>query len=386
VSVTSHRKDYLPFGKPNFTQEEIDAVTRVMQSGWIGKGNEVAMFEKELAAFLNVPHVVCVDSCTSALFLSLTASGITEGDEVIVPSLTFCSSANAAIYCGAKPVFCDVDENTLCTTAELILKKITPKTKAVILVHYGGFPIEIEGIKKVLPPHIKIIEDAAHAFGSSFTNGKKVGASGNLTCFSFYANKNISTGEGGAIALFDEKLADKIRNIRQHGISVNSWQRHTNPASKIYPEVEELGYKMNYIDLHACIGRVQLKRFSEMQKTREAVAGKYISALDKAGIKYQSLLSSANHSKHLFVVKLPLEKIKITRDELILKMREQNIGASVHYMPLHLMKYYTKENPHEKLPVCEKMFEKIITLPISASMTLQDADYVLDAFFRLTSI
>jgi dTDP-4-amino-4,6-dideoxygalactose transaminase len=162
VATSNTKKNYLPFGKPNFTQEEIDAVTRVMQSGWIGMGNEVALFEKELAEFLNVPHVVCVDSCTSALFLSLKAQGITEGDEVIVPSLTFCSSANAAIYCGATPVFCDIDENTLCTTAKLVLKKINQKTKAIVLVHYGGYPIEIEEIKKVLPPHIKIIEDAAH--------------------------------------------------------------------------------------------------------------------------------------------------------------------------------------------------------------------------------
>jgi len=383
VPTSNTRKDYLPFGKPNFSQEEIDAVTRVMQSGWIGMGNEVALFEKELAVFLNVPHVVCVDSCTSALFLSLKAQGITEGDEVIVPSLTFCSSANAAIYCGAKPVFCDIDENTLCTTAELILKKITSKTKALVLVHYGGYPIEIEEIKKALPPHIKIIEDAAHAFGSKFNNGKFVGASGNLTCFSFYANKNISTGEGGAIALFDAGLADKIRSLRQHGISVNSWQRHTNPKGKIYSEVEQLGYKMNYIDLHACIGRVQLKRFLAMQKTRQSIADKYIKAFDEAGIKYQSLLADANHSKHLFVIQLPIEKLKITRDDFIFSLREKNIGAGVHYMPLHLMDYYKKEAKQEKLVVCEKVFEKIITLPISASMTLEDADYVLKEFFQL---
>ena len=382
MSENPIRKDYLPFGKPNFTQEEIDAVTRVMQSGWIGMGNEVALFEKEIAGFLGVPHVVCVDSCTSALFLSLKAQGIKEGDEVIVPSLTFCSSANAAIYCGATPVFCDIEENSFCTTAQLILEKVTHKTTAIVLVHYGGFPIEIEEIRKVLPPHIKIIEDAAHAFGSKFSNGKYVGTSGNLTCFSFYANKNISTGEGGAIALFDVELADKIRNIRQHGISVNSWQRHTNPRSKIYQEVEELGYKMNYIDLHACIGRVQLKRFPEMQNTRILIANKYIEACDKAGIKYQSLLPNANHSKHLFVINLP-EKTKITRDDLILKLRERNIGASVHYMPLHNMNYYKHLSKEAKLPVCEKVFASILTLPISASMDLKDADYVINELLSL---
>lgn len=251
------------------------------------------------------------------------------------------------------------------------------------MVHYGGYPIEIEEIRNALPPHVKIIEDAAHAFGSKFNNGKLVGASGNLTCFSFYANKNISTGEGGAIALFDGELADKIRSLRQHGISVNSWQRHTNPKGKIYSEVEELGYKMNYIDLHACIGRVQLKRFPVIQKTREAISDKYIKAVNRSGIKYQSLLTSLNHSKHLFVVQLPIEKMKTTRDGLILFLRGKNIGASVHYMPLHLMDYYKKGNKQGKLPVCEKFFERIVTLPISESMTLEDADYVIKEFLAL---
>lgn len=194
------RNDYLPFGRPNFSEEEIEAVTKVMRSGWIGMGAETIAFEEELCTYFKVPHVITVNSCTSALFLSLLASGIGPGDEVICPSLTWCSTANVALYLGAKVIFCDVDLESACVTPEEIVKKVTPHTKAVMVVHYGGLAVDVAAIRKVLPSHVSIIEDAAHALGSRFTDESLVGSSGNLTCFSFYANKNLSTAEGGAIA------------------------------------------------------------------------------------------------------------------------------------------------------------------------------------------
>src|SRR5439155_15382523 len=184
---------YLPFGKPDFSSEEIDAVARVMRSGWIGMGPETLAFEKELAASLDVPHVVTVNSCTSALFLALLLQGVGEGDEVICPSLTWCATANAALQLGATAVFCDVDPRTLCVTPETLKAKVTERTRAVMVVHFGGFAVDVEKIRAALPDGVAIIEDAAHAFGSRFSNGKAVGASGNLTCVSFYANKNLST-------------------------------------------------------------------------------------------------------------------------------------------------------------------------------------------------
>ncbi len=373
-SEIKKREIYLPFGKPSFTEEEFEAVARVMKSGWIGMGNEVAAFEQELAAYLNVPHVITVDSCTSALFLSLKAQGIKEGDEVVISSLTWCSSANAAVYCGAKPIFADIDENSLLTTTENIQAVLTPKTKAIVIVHYGGLAFEVDELRNKLPENIVIIEDAAHALGASFKNGKKVGSSGNLTCFSFYANKNLSTGEGGAIALFDDKLADNLRSLRQHGMPVNAWKRFINPKSMIYSQLEQLGFKMNYIDLHACIGRVQLKRFDEMQKMRLHVAKRYAAELD---LKYQSGLTDEKHAKHLYVVRLPITKMKMTRDEFLLEMRDRNIGASIHYMPLHMMDFYKENYGIQNLTVSENVFKEIITLPISASMTNEDITDVI---------
>jgi dTDP-4-amino-4,6-dideoxygalactose transaminase len=369
------RENYLPFGKPDFTEAEFEAVMRVMKSGWIGMGNEVSAFEQELAEYLDVPHVITVDSCTSALFLSLKAQGIKEGDEVVISSLTWCSSANAAVYCGAKPVFADIDEKSLLTTTENILAVITPRTKAIVMVHYGGLAFEVSELRNKLPENIIIVEDAAHALGASFKDGKKVGSSGNLTCFSFYANKNLSTGEGGAIALKDDKTADLLRSLRQHGMPVNAWKRFINPKSMIYSQLETLGYKMNYIDLHACIGRIQLKRFNEMQKTRHAIALRYSNELQ---LPQQSGLTDEKHAKHLYVVKLPIKNMKMTRDEFLLAMRDRNIGASIHYMPLHMMNFYRESYGIQKLPVSEKVFDEIITLPISASMTSQDVTDVIE--------
>ena len=379
------RKDYLPFGKPNFSEEEIEAVVKVMKSGWIGMGNEVQAFENEIAEFVGAKHVISVDSCTSALFLSLLASGVSKDDEVIIPSLTWCSTANAAIYCGAKPVFCDIDENTLCLTIDNVLKQITSKTKAVMVVHYGGYTIDVEELRSKLPMHISIVEDDAHAFGSVYPKGNKVGSSGNLTCFSFYANKNLSTGEGGAVCVNDDVLADKLRSLRQHGMPVNAWKRFTNPKAMIYSQLEQLGYKMNYIDLHACIGRVQLKRFNMFQEIRQKVAERYIDELSKLQpeLHFQTGLEKKQHAKHLFVVRLPVEKLGINRDNFLMAMRENNIGASIHYMPLHMMDFYKTNYGQQNLEVSEKIFHQIMTLPISATMNENDITDVINSIKKI---
>jgi dTDP-4-amino-4,6-dideoxygalactose transaminase len=194
IATPSIRADYLAFGRPDFGDEEIAAVTRVLRSGWVGMGPEVIAFEQELAAFVGAPYVVTVNSCTSALHLALLVNGVGPGDEVIVPSLTWCSTANAALYLGARPIFCDIDQATLSTTTELILAKLGPRTKAVIVVHFGGFAADVAELRRALPAHVSIVEDAAHGLGACHQDGRRVGSSGNLTCFSFYANKNLSTG------------------------------------------------------------------------------------------------------------------------------------------------------------------------------------------------
>lgn len=376
------KREYLPFGRPNFGPKEIRAVTEVLRSGWVGMGSQTILFEKELASYINAPLVSSVNSCTSALFLSLLVHNIKPGDEVIVPSLTWCSTANAALYNGAKPVFCDIDPDTLSVTTESILEKITRKTKAVMVVHFGGYAVDVKELRNALPKRVKIIEDAAHALGSRFNDGSPVGSSGNLTCFSFYANKNLSTGDGGAIALFDEKQNEKLKSLRQHGMSANAWNRFVNPKSILYSNIDNLGYKMNFIDLQAALGRVQLKRQPEFSKTRKNIADLYYTELKnlEPKLKFQKNITDDKHSKHLFVAILPGSKMKISRDAFIEKLRGQNIGAAIHYYPLHYMPLYGYKG--KKLVNTERIAKSILTLPISASMTMDDAGYVVDRFTK----
>ncbi len=379
------RKHYLPFGQPNFTEREIAAVAKILRSGWVGMGSETLTFEKELAVFLDVPHVVTVNSCTSALFLSLLMEGVKPGDEVICPSLTWCSTANAALYLGATPVFCDIDVATLNVTPEAIREKLSAKTKAVVVVHFGGLAVDVQAIRQVVPANVAIIEDAAHAFGSKFDDGRSVGASGNLTCFSFYANKNISTGEGGAIAICDDDLADRVRSLRQHGLPLDAWKRFTHPHTLLRNELAALGYKMNYTDLQAAIGRVQLARYDELADTRAEVARCYVDYLSDMipVVKWQKGSLNSGHARHLFVIQLPLQQLNRTRDEVLLELRARNVGAAIHYAPLHVMPLYCRGSEPPLLPNTEAVANSALTLPISSSMTLQDAEYVVK---HLTSI
>lgn len=370
------RKDYLAFGKPNFGEEEIEAVTQVMRSGWVGMGPETIAFERELCQFLGSPHVVAVNSCTSALFLSLLILGVGPGDEVICPSLTWCATANAAFYLGAKPVFCDVDPDTLCVTPELLQEKLTPRTKAVMVVHFGGLAVEVEPIRALLPDHVAIVEDAAHALGARFANGQPVGSSGHLACLSFYANKNLSTGEGGAIAVADEEVAERLRSLRQNAMPSDAWKRFSYPTSVPNCELSELGYKMNYTDLQASIGRIQLRRQPEFSTVRLNIAKGYCEELQTVTppLWFQKGILHPNHARHLFIVRVA--EGRRSRDDLLLALRARNIGASIHYAPLHRMALYSVHG-QPALPNTESVSKQIMTLPISASMEEDDAAYVV---------
>lgn len=369
------RSDYLPFGRPNFSTEEIEAVSRVIRSGWIGMGPETIAFEEELAATVQAPHVVTVSSCTAALFLSLLVHQVGRGDEVICPSLTWCSTANAALYLGARPVFCDIDPKTLCITPAAMKAVLTRRTKAVILVHFGGLAVDPAPFRAVLPPHVAVIEDAAHAFGARFASGKPVGSSGNATCFSFYANKNLATGEGGAIALHDGAIADRLRSLRQHALPLNAWKRFTHPQTVLLSnQLTELGYKMNFTDLQAALGRVQLRRQAKFAATRLAIAREYRRRLQplRPALGLQAQCTAPGHARHLFTVHLPVDRLKLSREQVILALRARNIGATIHYTALHHMPLYRQPRARP-LPHTDHVSRSIMTLPISASMTTRDA-------------
>jgi len=370
------RQSYLAFGSPDFTDAEINAVSRVMRSGWIGMGQETISFEKELSEYIGAPEVVTVNSCTSALFLALLVEGIGPGDEVIVPSLTWCATANAALYLGATPVFCDVDPQSMCVTPETIAAKITPRTRAVIVVHYGGYAIDVDALRTSLPADVAIIEDAAHALGAVHGNGKRVGASGNTVCFSFYANKNLSTADGGAIALFDFDKAERLRCLRMSGLESNAWSRYTKPSNVSVAGIVELGYKMNFTDLQAAIGRVQLHRFEDMGLLRKGIADRYKTLLQKV-VPFQCGAFEDGHARHLLVARFDSAITGISRNDLLLSLRAKNIGVSVHYTPLHQQPLYMKYCV-SALPTTECLAQQIMTLPISAKMCLADVDYVAE--------
>ena len=367
----------MAFGTPDFTDAEIDAVARIMRSGWVGMGAETIAFENELAAYVASPEVVSVNSCTSALFLALLAEGVGADDEIIVPSLTWCATANAALYLGATPVFCDVDPLTMCVTPESVAAKVTAKTKAVIVVHYGGYGIDIEALRSALPVHVAIVEDAAHALGARYPDGGRVGSSGNAVCFSFYANKNLSTADGGAIALADPEKAEHLRSLRMSGMASNAWSRYIKPSTANVVGLGELGYKMNFTDLQAAIGRVQLARFDSMAAHRLRLAQRYqdhFKALRNT-IQFQQDAFMPSHARHLLVGLFDSTRTGKSRDELLVALRQRNIGATIHYAPLHDMPLYANFRTTE-LPITEQLARHIMTLPIGAKMTLDDVDYV----------
>lgn len=382
------RSTYLPFGQPNFSDREIEAVTRVIRSGWVGMGPETIAFEKDLGKFIGIGDVVTVSSCTAGLFLSLLAAGVGAGDEVIVPSLTWCSSANAALYLSAKPVFCDIDSETLSANVETVTSRLSAKTKAVVVVHFGGYAIDVAALRKALPKGVAIVEDAAHAFGARYPDGSMVGTSGNFVCFSFYANKNLSTAEGGAVALADSAAAMRIRSLRQHGLPVDAWKRFTDARTvHLAGQLSALGYKMNYTDLQAALGRVQLERYAELQERRAEIGNYYSDRISREcpGVVLQAGLRRDQHAKHLFVIQLPAEKMSRSRDELIMSFREQNLGATLHYPPLHQMPLYAQYRPRGGLPATDRVAPRIMTLPIGANMSVQDAADVCDHLLTVLS-
>lgn len=371
-------RPYLPFGKPNLSEAEIEAVTRTLRSGWIGMGPETLAFEEELSRALAGTPVVTVSSCTAALFLALVVAGVKAGDEVICPSLTWCSTANAALYLGATPVLCDVDPGTLSVTPETVLAKVTPRTRAVMAVHMGGLALDTAALGAALPAGVTLVEDAAHALGATQRDGRPVGASGNLTCFSFYANKNLATGEGGAISTPNPDFVGRLKSLRMHGLASDAWNRFVDPRSAFRLDIQELGYKFNYTDLQASLGRVQLRRQPEFAATRLAIARRYAEALPAihSGIQAQVGLTDPAHARHLFQILLP-EGLPLSRDEVVLRMRNAGFGASIHYTPLHWMTYYRGFGTG--LPVTDRIAPRLLTLPIGAAMTLDDADRVLAA-------
>lgn len=374
------RSTFLPFSPPLIGEEEISEVINTLKSDWITTGPKVKHFESEFAAYIGSQAALATSSATDAMQVGLAALGVGEGDEVITTPMTFCSTAHVIEHLGAKPVFADVSRDTLTIDPIKIEEKISPKTKVVLPVHIYGQPCDMDPILDLAKEHeLAVLEDAAHAFPATY-KGEKVGTLGDLTAFSFYATKNITTGEGGMLTGAAE-LIDEARLWSLHGMSRDSWSRYSEEGSWYY-EVIRPGYKCNMTDIQAAIGIHQLKKISSFQETRRKIVEKYKAAftgLDEITLPVES--QDVESAWHLYVIRLNLERLKIDRSQFIEELEKRNIGSSVHFIPLHIQPYYRDKyqySPND-FPVAYAEYQRIISLPLNLRLSDQDMEDVIEA-------
>ena len=376
-------QQFIPFARPDTGDEEIDAVARVLRSGWLSTGPETRAFEAEFAEFLGGGlHAIAVNSATAALHLALEAIGIGLGDEVIAPTLTFTATIEVARYLGADAVLVDVDPVTLNMDPARIEAAITPRTKAILPVHYSGLACDMDAIFAIAKRHdIQVIEDAAHALPSTY-KGRTIGQLDSAaSAFSFYANKTMTTAEGGMIVTRDADLAARMRVMRLHGISRDVFERFQSTQPGWYYEIIAPGFKYNMADLSGALGRVQLKRLPAFLARRQAMAARYLRELsDLPLILPADAPAGETHAWHMFVVRLS-DATRLTRDEVIQALSDAGIGTSVHYVPLHRQPYWRDRYglTREQFPVADLAYQRMFSIPLFTTMTDGDQDRIIAA-------
>ena len=366
----------IPFHRPSIGDRELDAAVEVLRSGWLTTGAKSQALETAVAARIDVRHALAVNSATAALHLALEAWGIGRGDEVVIPTNTFTACGEVCAYLGARVVLADVDEEGLLGPAELEAVT-TDATRVVMPVHFAGQGVDTHALRSVAPK-ARFLEDAAHALPAS-VNGIPIGRLGDAAAFSFYATKTMTTGgEGGMLLTDDDTVANRARVMRLHGISADAWNRYGTGGSWAY-EVVDAGFKYNLTDLAAAIGLVQLERLDEMADARAAIAARYDTAF--AGSDYLVIpprRSGDRHAWHLYVVRLNLEALSMSRDDVVRRMGKASIGTSVHFIPLHLHPHYQRRYGYKPgdFPVAEGIFVRSISLPIWPGMSDEQVDRV----------
>jgi perosamine synthetase len=364
----------IPFHRAALGEEEVRAAAEVIRSGWMTMGPKTFEFEREFAKYVGAEHAVAVSSGTAALHLALEAAGVRAGDEVLLPTTTFTATAEVIAYLGAKPVLVDVDPVTMNMDPEDAARRITSRTRALIPVHLGGQPCDMHEIHTLARAYrLRVIEDAAHALPSEY-QGKRIGQISEFTCFSFYATKTLTTGEGGMITTNNSAAADRMRLMRLHGIERDSWKRYRAEGSWFY-EVLEAGFKYNLTDFQSAIGLVQLAKCDVLRQARQAIAERYSNAFSSSDtLLVPTVRPDRRTSWHLYILRL----LKADRDNFVQTLHRRGIACSVHFIPLHLQPYYRRAYGYKPgdLPCAEQQYRSCLSLPIFPSMSEQEIAYV----------
>ncbi|UCE03454.1 MAG: DegT/DnrJ/EryC1/StrS family aminotransferase [Candidatus Latescibacterota bacterium] len=373
----------VPFFRAALTDADVAAVVDTLRSGWLTLGPRTAQFEAECAAFVEAPHAVATSSCTAALFLALRALGIGEGDEVIVPSLTFPATVNTIRHVGAEPVLADVELASFGLDPGEVPPLVTPRTRAIVCVDYAGQPCRLTELREIARSNdLYLIEDAAHAFGAAL-EGRPVGSWAHATAFSFYATKCITTGEGGLLTCNDEELAQRARLLGFHGMQRDSWKRYSDRGSWAY-EVECAGYKFNMNDVQAALGLSQLKRAHALRESRTRVAEAYSHAFRQMrALRVPERRPNTRHAWHLYVVQLQLEQLRVGRDRFTRALREEGVVPSVHFIPYHRQPAGRELTLRRALAHTEAFADRCISLPLFPQMPERDVEDVIEAVAKL---
>lgn len=377
---------FLVFGAPAIEDAEIQEVVASLKSGWLGTGPKVARFEEDFRAYKDAQHAVAVSSCTAALHLSILAAGIGPGDEVITSAMTFCASVNAIIHAGATPVIVDIDPVTINLDPEQVRRAITPRTKAIMPVHFAGRACDMDAICQLADAHnLKIIEDCAHAIETEY-KGTKAGTFGDFGCFSFYVTKNVITGEGGMVLARREPDAARIKILALHGMSKDAWKRYSDDGFKHY-QVVEAGFKYNMMDIQAAIGIHQLQRVERNWQRRLEIWQRYNDAFSDRPVGLPAPFEpETRHALHLYTLLVDAEKSGISRDAFMNAMTRENIGVGVHYMSIAEHPYYQQTfgwRP-EDTPHAMRIGRQIVSIPLSAALSDGDVGDVIAAVREVT--
>jgi dTDP-4-amino-4,6-dideoxygalactose transaminase len=370
---------HVSFARPDISEAEIGAVLETLRSGWLTTGPRVDEFERQFADYVGAPHAVAVSSCTAALHLSLLAVGVGRGSEVVTTPMTFCATVNAIIHCGATPVFADIDSETMNLDVQTVKRAITSRTRAILPVHFGGRPVDVSTFRALARHHgAHLIEDAAHALGAAI-DGVQIGALGDLTCFSFYSTKNLTTGEGGMVTTASSEWASMIRVASRHGVSQSAWSRQHPDRAPDY-DVVYPGFKYNMTDLQAAIGLQQLARSPELFSRREAVWCRYDEGLAELPLTRPAPpASGTSHARHLYTIFVDPERCGWSRDALQQRLRQRGVQTSIHFRPLHLHSYYAERFGLRRglFPNAEFVADRTLSLPLSSTLTNGEVDHVI---------